>query len=208
MTVQQIVTQTATDMRQLLSDQEPDAGIIIPWVDRIHKDALHSSIWSYLLRLTVSVPTFVGQSLYNVAVPSGSIMRRILSVYDRTFDRVLIPYGKLAEGLGLDKGTPESMISAETMIQWPEYYLREGVNSLWIFPAPQKAAFTGLFEVHFELGAPNLVNLTDTLLIPDDGIDLIVAGVNSLTASYLKNADESQRWAAMYEKMKMNGQGN
>lgn len=204
MTVQDIVTATCTDMRQLLSDQPPDASIIIPWVDRIQKDAIHSSLFGYLTRNVAIINTTQDVSSYQVPLGLNS-MRRILSVYDRTFDRALIPYVKLTEGLGLDKQVPEAMLSAETMVQWPVYYLREGQTTVFIFPAPQKPAFQGTLEVHYEAGVPSLVNLTDTLIIPDDGKDLIVAGVNSFTASYLKQAEESQRWAALYEQMKTAG---
>src|SRR5882757_7466771 len=186
MTVQDIVTGTCTDMRQLLSDAQRDAAIIIPWVDRIQKDALHSSLFNYLLRGSSGFNTTLGNAVYAIGQPAGVIVRRIISVYDRTFDRALIPFSKVVEGLGLDKSVPEAMLSAETMVQWPCYYTRDGANSLYLFPAPQKTAFQGAMEVHFEFGAPDLVNLSDSLIIPNDGKDMIVAGVNSLTASYLK----------------------
>jgi len=207
MTVQDIVTATATDMRQLLSDQLPDASIIIPWVDRIQKDALHSSLFNYLLHATTTFPVIVGINSYSLIIGAapGTIVRRILAIYDRTFDRALIPFDKVVQGLGGSAQVPEALVSAETMVQWPCYYMRDGASSAYIFPAPQKSVFGGTYEAHIEIGAPNLLNLTDTLLIPDDGKDLIVAGVNSFTASYLKNGDESQRWAALYEQMKMNG---
>lgn len=205
MTVQDIVTATCTDMRQLLSDQLPDASIIIPWVDRIHKDALHSSLFNYLLRGSTSFNTSVNVPEYTMVVPAGTIIRRIRAVYDRTFDRALIHFDKVVEGLGSNASVPEAMLSAETMVQWPCYYTRDGQTGIWLFPAPQKTAFQGQIEVHFEANAIDLVNLTDVLTIPNDGKDLIVAGVNSLTASYLKQADESQRWAALYEQMKQGG---
>lgn len=204
MTVQQIVTATCTDMRQLLSDQLPDASIVIPWVDRIHKDALHTGIYNYLLHGSAAFNTVVGVGSYNMN-PAATPMRRILAVYDRTFDRALTPFDKVISALGPNAQVPEAMVSAETMVQWPCYYMRDGAQTLWLFPSPQKAAFQAQMEVHYEFAPVNLVNLTDTLLIPDDAIDMIVAGVNSYTASYLKQADESQRWAALYEQMKHGG---
>lgn len=209
MTVQDIVNSVSIDMRGVLSNAAPDANLIIPWVDRIHKDSLHTSLFNYLLRGVTTVSVTLGVSAYTIAPSGGAVVRRILSVYDRTFDRILLPYedigfpatkGDALPPQGLD--TPKALLTTTTMEQWPEYYLREGVNKLTIFPAPQKAAFNGTYEVHYEQQAADLVNLTDTLLVPNDGKDLIVAGVNMYSSLYLKNVTEAQGWQQQYEAMK------
>lgn len=213
MTVQDIIDSVSIDMRQVLSNAPPDSSIMIPWIDRIHKDALHTSLFNYLLRGFAVIAVVQGQAQYQVAPePSeggNTVIRRILSVYDRTFDRILLPFEDI--GFPVVKGdavppqgsdTPKAMISATTMEQWPEYYLREGVASITLFPAPQKVAFNGNYEVHFEQQAFNLTATTDTLMIPDDGKDLMVAGVNMYAALYLKNGGEAQGWQQQYEMMK------
>jgi hypothetical protein len=208
--VQDVLNAVSSDMRQVLSPSSPDSAIIIPWVDRIHKDALHTSLYNYLIRNMTTVSVLVGQSQYSLA-PSGNI-RRLVSVYDRTFDRVLLPYESLGlpsvkadAKTGQPESIPEALLSATTMSQWPEYYQRispAGTNSLLLFPAPQKVAFEGTYEVYYEDQVTTLTLDTDTLLIPDDGIDLVVAGVNSLAAAYLKNPEDYQVWKTLYESMK------
>lgn len=196
-------------MRQVLSNTAPDANNIIPWVDRIHKDALHTSLFNYLLRGSTTLSVVQGTSQYTMTPSNGAVIRRVLSVYDRTFDRILLPYDTI--GFPAAKGDaspaqaseiPKPMLDATTMDQWPEYYLREGVATLTLFPAPQKTAYNGTYEVHFEQQSSDLINLTDTLLIPNDGKDLVVAGVNMYASLYLKNATEAQGWQQQYEAMK------
>lgn len=210
MTVQDVVNAVSSDMRQVLSPTAPDANIIIPWVDRIHKDVLHTSLFNYMNRNTTTISVVSGTSQYTLA-PSGAV-RRIISVYDRTFDRVLIPFEALGLPIvkadaktGEPANIPSPLLTAETMAQWPEYYQRISPGTsdfLILFPAPQKTAFNGTYEVYYEMQVTTLTALTDTLVVPNDGIDLVVAGVNSLAASYLKNPEDYQIWKAAYEGMK------
>jgi hypothetical protein len=209
MLVQDIINASSTDFRQVLSNTTPDASIFISWVDRIHKDALHTGIYNNLLQVISTVDVSLGTSAYTIPVTSGAI-RRIQLVYDRTFDRILLPIEALMYPTNeADSGSPRQalqipkpMMTAQTMEQWPEYYKREGSTGLIIFPAPQKTAFNGTYEVHYEMQVTDLANLTDTLLIPDDGIDQVVAGVNSYVAQYLHLDTEQQFWTQQYEMLK------
>jgi hypothetical protein len=211
MQVQDVLNAVSSDMRQVLSPTAPDSAIMIPWVDRIHKDALHTSLFNYFIRNTVNVFVTVGVSAYPLTGVSPAI-RRILSVYDRTFDRVLLPYDSLGlpsvkadAETGEPSQIPKALLSASTMNQWPEFYQRlnsAGSDNLFLFPAPQKSAFDGTYEVYYEGQVATLVNPTDTLIVPDDGLDLVVAGVNSLAAAYLKNPEDYQVYKAQYEAMK------
>lgn len=211
MQVQDVINCVSNDMRQVLSNTAPDTDILIPWVDRIHKDVLHTSLFNALLRSSTTMTVVANTSLYPLVDNSSNPLpiRRIVSVYDRTFDRVLLPYDVIAAPVSKADETPsqpsqlpEAMVSASTMLQWPAYYLREGQSTLHLFPAPQKTSFGGTYEVYYEAFAPNLVNLTDLLLVPDDGKDIVVAGVNMLAAQYLKNPEEAQIWTQQYEAMK------
>lgn len=211
MTVQDIVNAVSTDMRQVLSNAAPDSAIIVPWVDRIQKDVLHTSLFNALLRSSTTISVTQDVSTYTL-VTGGSTplpIRRVTSVYDRTFDRVLMPYENIGFPAPKSDATPpdaltmpDSMLSATTMLQWPSYYLREGQNTLHLFPAPQKAAFAGSYEVYYETFAPDITATTDTLLIPNDGKDLVVAGVNMLASQYLKNPEETAIWTQAYQAMK------
>jgi hypothetical protein len=206
MTAQDVMNAVSSDMRQVLSASAPDNAIILPWVDRIQKDVLHTSLFNALLRKTTQITVVQDTPVYTL---SDSSVRRIVSVYDRTFDRFLLPYETVsfptpkadAEG-AQPQSMPEPMLSASTMLQWPAYFLREGTNTIHLFPAPQKAAFGGTYEVYYETYAPSVAASTDTLLVPDDGKDLVVAGVNMLASQYLKNPEDTQYWTNQYELMK------
>lgn len=205
MQVQDVINSTSNDIRSVLSTSAPDANIFIPWVDRIQKDCLHTSVFNALLQNVETMTVVEGTSTYTLTTP----VRRVLLVYDRTFDRLLTPMDNIAfptqkadASPGTQATMPQSMLSISTMEQWPEYYRRIGQNTIYLFPAPQKSVFNGTYEVHYEGNAPDLVNLTDTLLIPNDGEDLVVAGVNMMACQFLKLDQEVQTWAQLYESMK------
>jgi len=204
-TAQDVINSVATDIRGVLSTSAPDANIFLPWVDRIHKDVLHTSLFNHLIQAVQQISVTLGTSIYALSTPA----RRITMVYDRTFDRIILPIDALAlpttKGDAQDSAPatiPKPMISAATSEQWPEYYRRIGANSVYLFPAPQKSAFSGNYEVHYEGYAPDIDALTDILLVPNDGQDLVTAGVNREACQYLKLAAEAQYWAAVYESMK------
>lgn len=206
MQAQDVINQVSSDMRQVLSSSAPDSAIILPWVDRIQKDVLHTSLFNSLLRAVQTITVTADVSSYTL---STTTLRRIVSVYDRTFDRILQPYDLVAYPMvkgdataGAQNPLPPPMVSAETMIQWPTYYLRDGLSTVILFPAPQKSAFGGTYEIYYENFAPDVTATTQTLLVPDDGEDLMVAGVNMLASSYLKAPDDQQFWAQQYEAMK------
>ncbi|CAN5950539.1 unnamed protein product [Sphagnum jensenii] len=200
-------------MRQVLSTAEgSDQAILIPWVDRIHKDALHTSLFSYYNRFIFTINVVAGTASYAISTGSNPGVRRILSVYDRTFDRVLLPYESLGQPSNKSDAepaqpaqVPNAMLSATTMEQWPEYYQRvfgAGAGNIVLYPAPQKTVFDGTYEVTYEGNVATLTTLTSALIIPDDGLDLVVAGVNGLAAAYLKNPEDSAFWKAQYQEMK------
>lgn len=210
MQVQDIINATSNDVRQVLSSVT-DTSVIIPWVDRVQKDALHTSLYNYLLQNVATINVVQGTSSYTVTTSPNTI-RRILLVYDRTFDRVLLPIDNVdfpaakADAVANQQTSPNPMpmLTATTMQQWPEYYRREngtGQNII-IFPAPQKSAFNGTYEVHYEANAPDLANTTDALTLPNDAKDMVVAGVNALACAYLHLDNETQFWTTLYEQMK------
>jgi hypothetical protein len=51
---------------------------------------------------------------------------------------------------------------------------------------------------YFRLRAP-VISATQVLQIPDDYQDVVVAGVNAFTASYLARPAEAQKWYALYK---------
>jgi hypothetical protein len=213
MLVSDVLTSVTNDMRGVLSTTETsDQAILIPWVDRIHKDALHTSLFSYFNRFMFQISVVNGTSSYAINTGGNPGVRRILSVYDRTFDRLLLPYESL--GLPSNKSDaepgqpsqmPEAMLSITTMEQWPLYYQRifgAGSGNIALYPAPQKTVFDATYEVTYEGEVATLSSLSSALIIPDDGLDLVVAGVNALAAAFLKNPEDSTYWKQAYDSMK------
>lgn len=209
MQCQDIVNASSIDFRSVLSSSAPDSSLFISWVDRIQKDALHTGIYNPLIQSMEPIAVVAGTSSYSIPVTNGNI-RRIQLVYDRTFDRIILPIDGLVYPVNSgDSGSPRQamqlpveMVNAETMSQYPKYYKREGTVTLQLFPAPQKSAFNGTYEVHYEIQAPDVTALNQTLLIPDDGEDMMVAGVNMYVAQFLHLDTESQFWSQQYEAYK------
>lgn len=208
LSVQNIVDSVSEDVRKVLSNSGADATRMIDWVDRIHKDALHTSVYSYLNQVVLTQATTAGTSSYTLS-PSPAI-RRILSVYDRTFNRTLAPIRQAwplpqRDQGGVEGAAPPKMPEL-TQTQWPEYFDLVGTVTFRVFPAPPAAAFQSTLEIYYEGQVTTLSTLTGgtgTLVIPEDGKDMVVAGVNWLALQYLKRPDEAQHWFAVYEKHKM-----
>lgn len=187
MTTQDVVNAVSVDMRQVLYNSGTDAALIAGWVDRIHKDILHGSVYTYLVQGSSPITTVVGQTSYTLP---GNI-RNILLVFDRTNNRNIPPWN--SEGLG----PGEEGSAATTMTTRPNYFVREGQTNLFLFPALQSNDVVATIEIHYTNYVAT-VGINDTLLLPDDALDLIVSGVNMLAASYLKNTAEAQAWQTLY----------
>ncbi len=205
MQVQDIVNASSTDIRSVLASTGTDANVFIPWVDQVHKDVLHTSMYAPLNAGVQTVDTTLGTSSYALQTP----VRRISLLYDRTFDHILTPM----DGMGFptqkadssptsQAPMPEAMLSSTTSTEWPSFFRRIGNNQLIIFPAPQKAPFLSTLEVHYEGYVADLTALTSALIVPSDGIDLIVAGVNMKACQFLKLPAEAQMWQQVYEQKK------
>lgn len=211
MQVQDVVNSVSTDVRQQLGSSGADATLMIPWVDRTHKDCLHTSFYNNLIQAFTTAATTAGTSSYALSVSPA--IRRILTVYDRTFQRLLLPLETAAapEPLGTHIAPPGGLppepqmkfiTSAKTMGPWPEYYKLTNASNLVVFPAPSTSTWAGTLEIHYEQQVADLANLTDVLVIPSDGKDMVVAGVNWMALSYLKILDEASVWQQTYERLK------
>lgn len=208
MQVQDVLTNVSTDVRSVILP----SATFITWVDRIQKDALHTSTYNYLLKQMATFNVVQGTSSYTIATTGTP--RRLTLVYDRTFDRLLVPVENLwvpaskteDSPTGQPAMIPKPMLSAATSEQWPEYYYQQAATgnniALILFPAPQKTAFNGTYEAYYEIVVPDLLNLTDTLILPNDAMPLVVAGVNSYASAYLKLDQEAMFWKQEYETLK------
>lgn len=208
LTVSSISNDVSIDVRQVLV---PTDSKLVGWIDRIHKDCLHSSIYSYLNLGTTNFNTIVGQNSYALA-PTN--IRRILGVFDPVRSRILFPIeratspvsqvekqetnpgqqGSAAQQFGQPGVVPMSLQSSQ-----PGYFRHIGPQTLNLYPVPQQIL---QLNVSYEQQVATLANPGDVLLIPEDGRDMVVAGVNYLANVFLKRMDEAQVWAQIYSALK------
>lgn len=208
LTVQNIVDAVSTDVRKVLNNSGSDATLMIGWVDRIHKDLLHNGIYHFLTDQVSTITTVAGTSQY--AVTFAQPIRQILLVYDRTFNRELLDVraasapqsqGNNGPNPGEEQLRSKITLDHKTQMPWPEYYKLVGTNQIYLFPAPQ-SPWIGTIEIYSDTQVSSLANLTDVLVIPEDGKDALVAGVNWMAMSYLKFEGETARWMQVYEMLK------
>lgn len=213
LTVQSIANDSNFDVRQAVGT---GAGVQIQvyagLIDRIHKDCLHSSVYSYLNIATTSFNTVVNQGSYTLA-PTN--IRRILGVFDASRQRILFPIERATspvsqvekqetspgqqsapgQQFGIPAVEPLSLQAGQ-----PGYFRHIGAQQLNLYPAPLQVL---TINVSYEQQVVTLVNSTDQLLIPEDGRDMVVAGVNYLVNLLVKRMDEAQTWAQIYSKLKL-----
>ena len=207
LTVSSIASDVSIDIRQVLSTSGGDLTKLTGWIDRIHKQSLHSGVYSYLNIATTSFITQVNVSSYALT-PTN--IRRILGVFDATRQRILFPIERATSPVSqVEKQEPGAGQQGSPSIQFgqpgivpmslqasqPGYFRHIGAQQLNLYPSPQQVL--GI-NVSYEQQVVTLVNPTDVLVVPEDGRDMIVAGVNYLAMMYLKRLDEAQIWAQIY----------
>jgi hypothetical protein len=180
-------------------------------VDRIQKDILHSSIYSYLNEATTSFTTSPNVYAYTL---SPTNIRRIRSVYDRTRERKLYPSSTFHEPVTAGEKeepvpgqTPEMTIpmmgDASQQSGVPLFYRHIGAQGLTLSPTPLQGL---VISIVYEQQIATVTDPTATLTVPDDAKDMMVAGVNYLASVFLRREQEMQFWLQLYERLKQ-GQG-
>lgn len=208
LTVQTVANDVAIDVRQVLAATDPK---LIGWIDRIHKDCLHSSVYSYLNISTTSFQTVVAQQQYSL---SPTNIRRILGMYDQSRNRIIFPIEratsptsqveKQESGPG-QSGAPDTKYgpgftrALSLQSGQPEYFRHIGAQVVSLFPIPQQVLNIG---VSFEQQVPTLNLPTDVLVIPEDARNIVVSGVNFLANAFLKRTEEAQAWLQLYKELK------
>lgn len=213
MTAQDVINATSTDIRGVLqAGQAGDAATILGWVDRIQKEALHTSIYAPFNTGVSTVSTVAGTGTYTIA---ASDIRRVLQVYDRNFNRELLPYEMImspfpaGNAVAPPIGTPPEeqvrrfpYMDEKTQTPWARYFRYIAPQTLVIFPAPLTATYAGSLEVYYDQQVADITSTTQALVVPGDGKDLMVAGVNYLANMFLKRADEAKMWFEIYNRLK------
>lgn len=216
MIVQDIVNAVSTDTRQVLNSAGNDANVIMNWVDRVHKDVLHSSLYINQNLNTTQINTVVGTNSYSLS-PAEPI-RRIVAVYDTTFNMALTPSDADLDGptpvqaqVDESQGHPISSSAQPRPHQaykfggTPEYFRFIAPQTLIIRPAPANTGFLSTLSITYEQLVETLLVLTDELLVPDDGKDVICAGVNWMAFAYIGRQQEAMSWFQLYQQLKNGG---
>lgn len=209
LTVSSIAADSSIDVRQvLLATDTKFAG----WIDRVNKDCMHSSVYSYLNRSTTSFTTVIAQQQYQLT-PTN--IRRILGMYDQSRNRILFPLERITSPVSQvetqepspgQQGSPGTkygpgFVSALSLQSGqPEAFRHIGAQTISLFPIPNQVLNIG---VSFEMQVLTIINPTDVLSIPEDGRDMVVAGVNWLANAFLKRNDEAAAWLQIYQALKL-----
>jgi hypothetical protein len=206
-----VVNAVSIDTRQVMLPSGNDANVILNWVDRVHKDVLHTSIYVNQNLGTTQVTTVANTNAYTL---SPSNIRRIVSVYDLTFNLSLNPADAELEGpppIGSQAAETQGR-PIQTSAPWPhqaykfggtpEYFRFIAPTTLVIRPAPPSAAYLSTLSVVYEQLVSTLLSLTSQLTVPDDGKDVMVAGVNWMAMAYIGRPQEAMSWFQLYQQLK------
>lgn len=213
MIVQDIVNAVSIDTRQVLTATGNDALVILNWVDRVQKDVLHSSLYVNQNLATTQFTTTIGTNAYTLTPPSA--IRRIVGVYDLNFNLSLKPAdadidqpSPTAANVDENQGRAVSLAVSEPphkAYQFggiPEYFRFLAPQTIIIRPAPASAAYVSTLSVTYEKLVPTLTDLTTNLIVPDDGKDVICAGVNWMAMAYIGRSQEAMSWFQLYQQLK------
>lgn len=211
MTGNDVISQVSYDVRQVLTTTGVSSTILMNYVDRAQRDLLHTSFWASLIRNVTTVSTVVNTPSY--AISTSPPVRRVLLVYDRSRDRVLLPFEVITNPASImaEPGTehltaqqsetvvgPLELKRLKTQSSLPEYY-RFASGTVYFFPTPQQAL---TYELHYNAQVPIVNDATLTLTIPDDAIDTMVAGTNYLANLFLSRMEDAKFWQALYAQLK------
>lgn len=216
MIAQDIITAVSVDTRQVLNSTGQDATTILGWIDRVHKDVLHTSVYTNQNLATTSITT--AASVTNYSLTPSTPIRRLVSAYDATFNMVLTPAdvdldspSPVTTRVAEEQGRPTATINMplpDTVFKFgntPEYYRFIAPTTFLIRPAPPTIAFVSTINIVYEQLVQTINNTTASLIVPDDGKDVMVAGVNWMAMAYIGRPQEAMSWFQLYQQLK---QGN
>src|SRR5262245_25578274 len=135
LTVQSISDDANLQCRQYFGLTTVDLGdaaklaLFASWVDQVHKDVMHTSLWSAQLMTSETFTRAPNGSPYLLTTNN---IRHIKTVHDIQNRRTLIPYDALTFPAGTSspperdgKATPKFDITQQTSALYPQYYIFE-----------------------------------------------------------------------------------
>lgn len=226
LTVQNIADAVACETRNFFGTTSVDLtdatnlALFTGWVDRIHKDVLHTSIWAAQMLTSEtfeSAPYVEGVSGSPYILAANNI-RHVLTVHDIHNRRTIIPYHDLnfpaATSSPPERGGPPRTKwdqTQQTSATYPQYYIFEAcilaedgsiTQGIHLLPDPYDSAHAGTIRYFYTKMIHTLDAAADILLVPEDGKDIMVAGVSMLAWEYIGYRPKSEAWRVLYESMK------
>jgi len=212
MYVSDIINGASQDVRRLLDSVDPNASTdiatLVDYTNRIQLQLMREYRWRFLLSSTLqfqTVATFqdywIGQTGGNpaTAIDTGFNLTNIGNVKAGTvFDRT--NFRRLSDTDEAPLGPSFSNPANPTSIDGRPSLYRNDASTPYImsiYPASDKP-YT--IEFRYFFSKPQLTQVTQALLIPDDYKDVVIAGVNYFANLYLReNMQDAQAWAAIYK---------
>jgi len=186
------------------------------WANQVQRDVLHTSIWRSQLTTSDTFESAPNGSPY---ILTANNIRHILTVQDLQNNRIVIPYEDLNFPAATSNQPPERSgpprtkfdQTQQTSALYPQYYIFESciqgsdgsiVQGLHLLPDPKTSAHAGTIRYFYTRMVDDVAVAGDILIVPDDGFDLLVAGVAMHISNFLKRTAEAAAWNAVYERMK------
>lgn len=221
LTAQQIADDVNIELRHYFAD--PGASVsgdglalMVSWINRVHQDVLHTSpIWSTYTITSETFESAVGGSPYILAANN---IRRVIEVYDVANRRNLIPYHDInfQTGTGIPQekaGPPRAKRDQQDQsnAQYPQYYTVENcivqadgsvTQGIHLISDPDTTDFTGTIRYFYYKAVDEVDDAADNLVIPEDGRDVMVAGVAMHASMFAKRPADAAVWRDLYTTMK------
>lgn len=199
--LQEVLEQTQQDMRQMLS-AGGNSTLLLDYADRIHKQLLRLTEWRFLLSDVKTFQTQVGVTDYwigpEASLPEGMVDSglHISDIWRIKQDSVK----NTTTGLTLSRIGEAPIGPLASVKMSPRQYRNDSSSPLVlsIYPPPDKVSTIQFrfYEPKHDLKAEQSVQL------PEDYQDILVAGINLLGCQYLKRPNDIQIWAELFREGK------
>lgn len=219
MTVQEIADAVARDLRERvkIGAVGTDFDLLVSWIDRVHKDVLHTCpVWQTFMLTSDTFQSTPNGSPYILPVND---IRRFVTLHDLANRRTLIPFEDFNYPAATSSSPPErtgkpnppQFQTQESSKPYPQYYIPEMcieledgtvTQGLHLWPDPLTTEYAGTIRFWYIKLAPTLDASADILLVDDDGKDIMCAGVNALAFQYYGYANDAAYWTTIYNNMK------
>ena len=220
-TVQELANAANLETRQSFGATTVDLtdaaklALFVGWANQVQRDVLHTSIWKSQL---MTSDTFTSEPNGSPYILTANNIRHIVTLHDLQNRRTIIPYDDLNFAAATSSppersGPPRTKFdqTQQTSALYPQYYIFEAcilaadgsiVQGIHLLPDPMDAAHSGTVRYFFTRMVDDVATATDFLIVPDDGLDLLVAGVAMHIWAFRRNDAMAASWHTVFEKMK------